>query len=174
MIFDEYQQLAARTSGESSDIVNGALGLAGEAGEVVELIKKHRYHGRDLDLDALKKELGDLLWYMAETASQAGLSLDDIAAHNVAKLKERHPDGFDPSYHGSADVLAGYEWRGDGCYHAPGSSEGDHSAHIDYGGGWVVYAAPDSGSVVAKGDAPGEDGKRCAEAALRRHLEAKQ
>ena len=88
MTFDEYQTAAARTSGESSDLINGALGIAGEAGEVIELVKKHKYHGRDLDIDALAKELGDLLWYVAETASQAGVKLSDVAAQNVAKLKK--------------------------------------------------------------------------------------
>ena len=135
MNFDEYAKAAARTSSPFSDIVNGALGLAGEAGEVAELVKKHKYHGQDIDLDALAKEMGDVLWYLAEICNQSGLSLDAIASGNIAKLRERHPGAFDPSYHDApapcltasggeydptddygersvapADVLAGYEW----------------------------------------------------------------
>jgi NTP pyrophosphatase (non-canonical NTP hydrolase) len=174
MTFDEYQTAAARTSGESSDLINGALGIAGEAGEVIELVKKHKYHGRDLDIDALAKELGDLLWYVAETASQAGVKLSDVAAQNVAKLKARHPDGFDPSYHGG-DVLAGYEWDDHGCYWAPNADRADdnHSAFASsFDGEWEVYAHAKSSDVVARGfsQTPWAD----AESALRAHLEGKQ
>lgn len=98
MTFDEYQKAAARTSDpdrpEIDRLTNGALGIAGEGGEVVDLVKKHRYHGAPLDRDALVSELGDLLWYVAETASAAGLSLYGIAVENVSKLRARYPDGF--------------------------------------------------------------------------------
>jgi len=175
MTFDEYAAHAARTSNAESDIVNGALGLAGEAGEVVELIKKHRYHGRDLDLDALKKEIGDVLWYLAEIATQAGLSLDDCAAHNLAKLRERHPVRFDPSYHDARGVLAGYEWDAFGSLWAPGMDrdDGEHIACASvHSGQWWVYSAPSSGTVIANGIS--DDPKRAAESALRAYLEANQ
>lgn len=98
MRFDEYQELAGRTSPPDrlpiEKLTNGALGLGGEAGEVVELVKKHRYHGHALDADAVAKELGDVLWYVAEVCTAVGLSLDEVAQRNVAKLKARYPEGF--------------------------------------------------------------------------------
>jgi NTP pyrophosphatase (non-canonical NTP hydrolase) len=96
----EYQQLAARTLGgirtPEQQLSNAALGLTGEAGEVAELIKKHLYHATPLDADALVKELGDCLWYIAAFATVQGLSLDDIAQRNIDKLRRRYPEGFDP------------------------------------------------------------------------------
>ena len=70
------------------------LGLAGEAGEVVELLKKVEGHGHPLDLAKLAEELGDLLWYMADVATAYGLDLSTIAALNIAKLGRRYPEGF--------------------------------------------------------------------------------
>jgi len=99
MNFDDYQRAAARTSDPSrleiDRLTNGALGLGGEAGEVIELVKKHRYHGKLLDREALVGELGDVLWYVAETASAAGLSLWGIAEENLSKLRARYPSGFE-------------------------------------------------------------------------------
>jgi NTP pyrophosphatase (non-canonical NTP hydrolase) len=99
MILDDYQRLAARTLGgnrtHEQQLSNAALGLNGEAGEVAELIKKHLFHATPLDRDALVKELGDCLWYVAAFATILDLSLDDIAEHNIEKLRRRYPDGFD-------------------------------------------------------------------------------
>ena len=99
MILDEYQQLAARTLGRDrtheQQLANAALGLTGEAGEVAEVIKKHLFHATPLDQDALVKELGDCLWYVAAFATVLDLSLDDIAQRNIDKLRRRYPDGFD-------------------------------------------------------------------------------
>jgi NTP pyrophosphatase (non-canonical NTP hydrolase) len=100
MQLSDYQQLAARTLGrdrtDEQQLANAALGLTGEAGEVAEVIKKHLFHATPLDRDALTKELGDCLWYIAAFATVLDLSLDDIAARNIAKLRARYPDGFDP------------------------------------------------------------------------------
>lgn len=93
MNFHEYQALAARTS-TANNVAISALGLAGEAGEVVDLLKKHLGHGHDLDKMKLAKELGDVLWYVSDLARQFDLSLDDIAVGNIEKLKKRYPDGF--------------------------------------------------------------------------------
>lgn len=99
MTLDDYQQLAARTLGHDrtheQQLSNAALGLTGEAGEVAELIKKHLYHATPLDEEALVKELGDCLWYVAAFATVCGLSLGEIAARNVEKLRRRYPEGFD-------------------------------------------------------------------------------
>ena len=99
MHLSDYQQLAARTLGgdrtHEQQLSNAALGLTGEAGEVAEVIKKHLYHATPLDQDALVKELGDCLWYVAAFANVLGLSLDDVAERNIEKLRRRYPEGFD-------------------------------------------------------------------------------
>lgn len=70
------------------------LGLAGESGEVVEHIKKHVGHGHELSREAVRKELGDVLWYLSAVASMLGLTLGEVAEANVAKLRARYPEGF--------------------------------------------------------------------------------
>ena len=78
---------------EANDrLIDAAAGLAEEAGEVLALLRKHLYQGQALDRDRLEKELGDALWCLAMTARAAGLSLDIIAAANIAKLESRHPN----------------------------------------------------------------------------------
>lgn len=97
MNFEEYQKAAVRTAAGTSGALGLAvlgLGLTGEAGEVAELIKKHVGHGHDLLQDQIRKELGDVLWYLATLADRLGLSLDEIAAANIAKLQKRYPSGF--------------------------------------------------------------------------------
>jgi NTP pyrophosphatase (non-canonical NTP hydrolase) len=94
---DEFQTLAMRTAGDSSDdgwILEKALGLSEETGEVLGLLKKSGWHGRELDRDALRKELGDVLWYVAALAHGHGFSLSEIATANIEKLRKRYPDGF--------------------------------------------------------------------------------
>jgi len=93
MILDEYQELAART--HERQLANAALGLTGEAGEVVVVIKKHLFHATPLDQEAFVKELGDCLWYIGAFATVFGLSMDDIAQRNIDKLRQRYPEGFD-------------------------------------------------------------------------------
>ena len=75
-------------------MIISALGLAGEAGEFANMVKKMTAHGHTFDPEALKDELGDVLWYLAEAATASGLSLGEIADQNVKKLLERYPDGF--------------------------------------------------------------------------------
>ncbi len=98
MNLNDYQKLALRTAGNHGDfertLIYTALGLNGEAGEVAELIKKAFFHGHDLDLDKLKKELGDVLWYVAVMANALDLPLDEVAQHNIDKLARRYPQGF--------------------------------------------------------------------------------
>lgn len=96
MTFNEYQILAQRTSPANHDrIVNGALRLAGEAGECADCVKKHLFQSHNLDCDHLAEEIGDVLWYCAELAKGINRSLGEIAAQNIKKLKARYPDGFD-------------------------------------------------------------------------------
>ncbi|NOZ49745.1 MAG: nucleoside triphosphate pyrophosphohydrolase family protein [Chloroflexi bacterium] len=98
MNLNEYQKLALRTAGDHGDfqrtLMYTALGLNGEAGEVAELIKKAFFHGHELDRDKLKKELGDVLWYLAVMADALDMPLADVAQHNIEKLARRYPEGF--------------------------------------------------------------------------------
>lgn len=72
----------------------GAMGISGEAGEVTDEIKKHIYHGKELDREALVKELGDTLWYLVLVAICIGVDLTEVVEANVAKLEERHPERY--------------------------------------------------------------------------------
>lgn len=99
MTLDEYQADAARTLGtsdENSALVLGALGLAGETGEVVEIVKKHVFHGAPLDREKLVKEIGDVLFYMAALSMACGTTLDHVAKINIEKRRARFPDGWSP------------------------------------------------------------------------------
>jgi NTP pyrophosphatase (non-canonical NTP hydrolase) len=98
MTLDDYQTAAARTTNPKLDeqerLLDAAAGLAEEAGEILGLVRKHAYQSRELDRDGLKIELGDALWCLAMTAQSAGLTLDDVAVANVAKLGARYPQGY--------------------------------------------------------------------------------
>ena len=98
MTLNEYQELAQRTANKTlspdDHLFNAMLGLAGETGECCDLVKKCFFQdGRDIR-DKLKDELSDVMWYLAEAASAMGWTLDEIAQHNVEKLRKRYPDGF--------------------------------------------------------------------------------
>lgn len=97
MNINEYQQLALKTANNLNDkkglVVNGALGLTGESGEVADLIKKHLFQGHELDKEHLAKELGDVAWYLAITAYAIGYDLETIMKMNIDKLKKRYPNG---------------------------------------------------------------------------------
>ena len=99
MEINEYQKLAMRTINkdlsEKDMLINGVMGLCGESGEVIDIVKKHIAHNHELNKDHLAKELGDVAWYLAETATALGYSLEDIFKMNIDKLKKRYPDGFD-------------------------------------------------------------------------------
>lgn len=97
MTFNEYQAYAQRTSNTkdlNAKVLNGVMGLNGEAGECIDIIKKWKFQGHDLDLYDFIQELGDVLWYVAECATGIGVKLDEIAAHNIDKLRARYPNGF--------------------------------------------------------------------------------
>lgn len=99
MTINEYQALAMRTSNNELPtdyhLLNGALGLAGESGEIADIVKKSWMQGHDLDVEHIAKELGDVCWYIAETATALGCDLETIMKMNIEKLKKRYPDGFD-------------------------------------------------------------------------------
>lgn len=95
---NDYQQLALRSEapGRSRDerLLNAALGLCGEAGEWADTLKKHVFHAHPLDRDALSKELGDILWYVALACDALELQMSDVMAENIEKLRQRYPEGF--------------------------------------------------------------------------------
>ena len=95
---NEYQKLAMRTSNQELSnalhLMNGALGLCGESGEVADLVKKCWMQGHNLDREHIAKELGDICWYLAETATAIGYDLETIMQMNIDKLMKRYPEGF--------------------------------------------------------------------------------
>lgn len=95
---NEYQLRSKRTMPKEFHELakcNYAMGLSGESGEVVDLLKKHIHHGHELEDDSkLVKELGDVLHYLAGIATMFGFSLEEVGAANLKKLAERYPDGF--------------------------------------------------------------------------------
>jgi len=95
---NEYQKLALRTANmemsERDALINGVMGLCGESGEVIDMVKKHVAHGHPLDKEKLAKELGDVAWYLAETATALDIDLEEVLARNIEKLKKRYPEGF--------------------------------------------------------------------------------
>ena len=95
---NEYQAQAMRflnpALSERDILINGVMGLCGESGEVIDLVKKHLAQGHPLDRTALAGELGDVAWYLAETAHVLGFTLEDILQGNLDKLQARYPEGF--------------------------------------------------------------------------------
>lgn len=98
MTINEYQKLAMRTLNPKLDkkdvLINGVMGLCGESGEAIDLVKKHLAQGHELDKEALIKELGDIAWYLAETATVLEVDLEEVLSRNIDKLKKRYPEGF--------------------------------------------------------------------------------
>ena len=101
MTINEYQKLAMTTLNPDLDkkdvLINGVMGLCGESGEVIDIVKKHLAQGHELDREALIKELGDVAWYLAETAYALDVPLEDVLQKNIDKLKARYPQGFETS-----------------------------------------------------------------------------
>ena len=107
MNFAEYQKEALTTAvypNRGSNITYPVLGLNGEAGEIAEKVKKIiRDKNGIVDGEirvAIKKELGDVLWYVAALCDELGLDMDDVAVTNIQKLKDRQ---LRDALHGSGD-----------------------------------------------------------------------
>lgn len=98
MNFDEYEAAAARTIStklsESERLLDAAAGLCEESGEILGLVRKHAYQEHALNREKMIVELGDALWCLAITARSAGITLEQVAATNVAKLRARYPEGY--------------------------------------------------------------------------------
>ena len=99
MTINEYQTAALRTAQTDKLtarelLLNSALGLCGESGEVADIVKKHRFQGHDIDIEHIAKELGDVAWYLAVGAYAIGFDLERIFRMNKEKLEARYPNGF--------------------------------------------------------------------------------
>lgn len=82
-------------SNNYATLLNGLMGLNGEAGECIDIFKKTIFHGHPFDVEHLAKELGDVAWYLAVSANAIGYDLETIFQMNVDKLNKRYPDGFE-------------------------------------------------------------------------------
>lgn len=93
---NDYQRAAMRTAGDDKEsyLLNGVMGLCGESGEVIDLVKKHLHQGHELDKEALILECGDCAWYLALIMSAIDCKMGDMLMKNIRKLEERYPDGF--------------------------------------------------------------------------------
>ena len=99
MEVNKYQLLAYTTANKElapfDQLRNAAYGLNGEAGEVIDILKKHEFQGHNRDTDALVKELGDVAWYLALACTALGVPLSDVLERNIDKLRKRYAAGFD-------------------------------------------------------------------------------
>lgn len=99
MDFNEYQSLARRTQNNDLNAhakeLHALFGMCSEVGEIHSLYQKE-FQGHNLNYDDVIDEMSDILWFMAELADVIGTSLDDVAKHNIEKLRKRYPgEGFD-------------------------------------------------------------------------------
>ena len=100
LTLNDYQIIAMRTDDPKKydnalqQLLNGLMGLNGEAGEAIDILKKSMFQGHDLIIDDVVEELGDTLWYIALCATALNVSLEDIALMNCTKLMKRYPEGF--------------------------------------------------------------------------------
>lgn len=95
---NKYQTLAMTTLNKELNkkdvLINAVMGLCGESGEAIDIVKKHLHQGHELDKEKLIKELGDIAWYLAEASYALGVDLSTVLERNIDKLKARYPEGF--------------------------------------------------------------------------------
>lgn len=96
---NEYQKLAMTTLNPALDkkdvLINSVMGLCGESGEAIDIVKKWLMQGHELDKEHLIKEFGDVAWYLAEAATALDVPLEAVLQGNLDKLRQRFPNGFD-------------------------------------------------------------------------------
>lgn len=88
MELNEYQKLAQRTSNtlmQLNKITNGCMGLCGESGKCMDLLKKYKFQGHAIDKDKMIEECGDVLWYVSELASGLGVTLEEVAEKSIKR-----------------------------------------------------------------------------------------
>lgn len=101
MTANKYQELALRTANHDLEplqqLQNGLMGLCGESGEALDILKKHLFQGHPFtgeSVEHLKKEIGDIAWYLAISAHALGYQLEDILRDNISKLEARYPERY--------------------------------------------------------------------------------
>lgn len=98
MNINEYQELAMTTLNPELNkkdvLINSVMGLCGESGEAIDIVKKWLAQGHELDKEHLIKELGDIAWYLAEATTALDIPLEQVFQSNIDKLKKRYPEGF--------------------------------------------------------------------------------
>lgn len=99
MQVNEYQKAAMATLNPALDkkdvLINSVMGLCGESGEAIDIVKKWLMQGHELDREHLVRELGDVAWYLAEAATASDVPLEAVFQGNLDKLRQRFPNGFD-------------------------------------------------------------------------------
>ena len=99
MQVNEYQKAAMATLNLALDkkdvLINSVMGLCGESGEAIDIVKKWLMQGHELDKEHLVRELGDVAWYLAEAATALDVPLEAVFQGNLDKLRQRFPNGFD-------------------------------------------------------------------------------
>ena len=99
MTINEYQKLAMTTLNpaltKKDILINSVMGLCGESGEAIDLVKKHLAQGHELDREAFIKEMGDIAWHLAEATTVMDVELEEVFQRNIDKLKKRYPRGFE-------------------------------------------------------------------------------
>ena len=99
MQVNDYQKAAMATLNPALDkkdvLINSVMGLCGESGEAIDIVKKWLMQGHELDREHLIRELGDVAWYLAEAATALAVPLEAVFQGNLDKLRQRFPNGFD-------------------------------------------------------------------------------
>ncbi len=92
----QYDELGNRLNNSTSQLrlLHGGMGISGEAGELMDAIKKHILYNKELDVKNVKEELGDLCWYMSLLLDEIGSSFEEVMKMNHDKLEKRFPGGF--------------------------------------------------------------------------------
>ena len=99
MRVNDYQKAAMATLNPALDkkdvLINSVMGLCGESGEAIDIVKKWLMQGHELNKEHLVKELGDVAWYLAEAATALDIPLEAVFQGNLDNLRQRFPNGFD-------------------------------------------------------------------------------
>lgn len=102
MELNDYQRQALATRNPDTDLVYSSGKLTTEAAELQQHVLKWRYHGKALPAAEALDELGDVLWYAAAVADDIGVTLEEVAEHNLAKLQRRHGGAYNPEHYHKA------------------------------------------------------------------------
>lgn len=92
MNIEEYSELALRTANKENAIIHACFGMCGEAGEIIDYVKKGVFYGKDMGTQHLVEEVGDLMWYINLLVFDLGVTWDEVLTTNIKKLEARYPD----------------------------------------------------------------------------------